>query len=236
LFTANKKRVEAISEYITKSPVLKKVRFVIYIRADSFDEEMAQCLKKMNVHAISFGIESGCQKTLEYLKNKTLTVVQAENALEILKKYKIKKIASFIIGSPNETADEIRQTFNFILKNKFDAVQITIATPFPGTVLWDDGVKSGKIAGNEWKDEYFTLFDVNPDVNIRELLKDKILMTPIDRETFLNLAEEAAAIENRINFRTFFHIRKFLINFIQKYHLSRLLAPYYALKRGTNLN
>jgi anaerobic magnesium-protoporphyrin IX monomethyl ester cyclase len=232
LFTANRKRVESISEYIAKSPVLSKIRFVIYIRADRFDEEMARCLKKMKVHAVSFGIESGCQKTLEYLKNKTLTIEQVENALNLLEKYKIKKIGSFIIGSPYETADEIKQTFDFILKHKFDAVQITIATPFPGTVFWNDGVKSGKITGNEWKDEYHALFDVNPDVNIRELLKDKILMTPIDRETFLNLAEEAAEIENRINFRKIFYFRKFLVNIIKKCHPSRLLIPYFALKKG----
>lgn len=63
---------------------------------------------------------------------------------------------SFMIGAPFETAEDIKKTLDFIKELKLDAVQIGIATPFPGTKLWDDGKKIGKISSDEWSDDYFT--------------------------------------------------------------------------------
>lgn len=71
---------------------------------DNFDDEMASLLKEMGVYRVSFGIESGCQKTLDYLKNKKVTLEQIANAMETAKKHGFQCVGSFIIGSPTKAS------------------------------------------------------------------------------------------------------------------------------------
>ena len=78
------------------------------------------------------------------LKNKTFKIEQAEKAIKVGKSMGFECVASFMIGSPFETKEDIEETFNFISKLKLNSIQIAITTPFPGTKLWEDGKKIGK--------------------------------------------------------------------------------------------
>jgi radical SAM superfamily enzyme YgiQ (UPF0313 family) len=199
-FSIDKKRVAKIVELKKKEPLLDNLKFECLSRVDNFDDAMASLLKELGVYRISFGIESGCQKTLDYLKNKKIKLEQIVKAIEISRKYGFQNVGSVVIGSPYESIEDIRETFDFILKLRLNSVQITIATPFPGTELWEDGKTIGKITGDGWSDDYYVLFGVGPDTNIKELLKGKRLMTQIDTDEFIGVAEKAVKIQNRINF------------------------------------
>jgi len=49
----------------------------------------------------------------------------------------IRTHATFTIGLPGETADSIRRTRDFMLELAPDSTQISIATPFPGTDMFE---------------------------------------------------------------------------------------------------
>jgi len=198
-FTIDRKRVARIAELKEQEPLLQNLRFECLSRVDNFTEELAILLKKMGVYKISFGIESGCQKSLDYLKNKKVTLAQVDTALTLAKKHEFLRVGSFVIGSPFESADDIRETFAFIRKLELDSVQITVATPFPGTELWEDGKIIGKIPDDTWSDDYYTLFGVDMGTDIRALLKGKILMTQLELEDFYALAEEGVRLQNSVN-------------------------------------
>ena len=193
-FTVNKDRIRKITQLAKDRPELKKMRFEILSRADHFDDAMADHLRELGVYRISFGIESGNQKTLDYLKNGSLRVEEAEQAIRIAKSNKFEIAGSFIIGSPYESADEIEDTFRFIRKLNLDAVQITVATPFPGTLMWEDGKASGVIASDEWSDEYYVMYGFSPEQTPDNLLEGKKLLTGIERGEFLGLVEKALDI------------------------------------------
>ncbi len=222
-FSINKKRVAEIADIKQKDPLLRKIRVECLSRVDNFDEEMASLFEKMGVYRVSFGMESGCQKTLDYLKNKKVTLEQVSEAVRTAKRYGLECVGSFIIGAPYETAEDIRATFSFIRGLGLRSVQITVATPFPGTALWADGRALGKIDGDKWSEDYYTMFVIKPDSDMRSLLEGKRLLTQIDRGTFIELAEEAAGIENRINFRWMPFLKEKLREFLLAYGLGFLL-------------
>lgn len=199
-FTIDKRRVQEIAGLKRADPALREIRLECLSRVDNFDAAMAALLKEMGVYRVSFGIESGSQRTLDYLKNKAVSLDQISRAVAEAKRGGLEAVGSFIIGSPYETEAEIRETLAFIKKLGLKSVQISVATPFPGTRLWEDGVAEGKITGGAWSDDYYALFVIWPDTDVRALLRDKKLLTPLPREVFLGLAEEAAALQKRINY------------------------------------
>lgn len=199
-FTISKARVAAIADRIGTIPSLRGLRFECLSRADRFDDSLARDLKRMGVYRIAFGIESGCQKTLDYLKNGTLTLDQARRAVRIARDHRFECVGSFIIGSPAETAEEIEETLTFIRGLGLDGVQITIATPFPGTELWEDGKRAGRITGDDWSDAYYVMHSNSPDFDLVGSLEGKTVLSPIDRSVFLGLVGKATALANSINY------------------------------------
>lgn len=156
-FTISKKRVMEICQLIEERQL--KFKFSLRSRVDTIDEEMIRGLKKAGCTRISFGVESGVQRILERIK-KGITLEQATNAFKLTKKYGITTLADFMIGHPDETIDEIRQTIKFAKKISPDYVQFSITTPYPATELYREGLEKGIIEKDVWKE-----FAENPSSN-----------------------------------------------------------------------
>ena len=225
-FTIDRNRVARIVELKKRYPELKRMRFECLSRIDNFDDTLAGYLKEMGVYKVFFGIESGCQKTLNYLKNQKLSLEQVERAIGIARSHGIQCLGSFIIGSPFETEEEIEETFRFIERIRFDFLQIGVATPFPGTELWNDVHKTGQIVGSEWSDRYYTLFAVDPQFNVAEAFQDKILVTGIERDRFLRLVEKAVRIQCYTNFGFIYWFKYYVGSALIKCGLGFLLKIY----------
>lgn len=58
-----------------------------------------------------------------------------------------------MFGHPTETKKQVNKTINFILKNNFNIIGVSIATPFPGSKLWDYATKE-KIVNKEYIDKF----------------------------------------------------------------------------------
>lgn len=155
-FTVDKKRVIEICKKLIDKNL--KIRWDIRARVDTVDEEMLTYLKKAGCEGIHYGIEAGTEKILKIL-NKGIHLDQALKTFELTKKYKIPTLAYFMIGSPTETLDDIKSSFDFIKQLNPDYLHMTILTPFPGTKIYNDGLASGIIAKDYWKD-----FAINPSM------------------------------------------------------------------------
>jgi len=168
LFPANKKRLGEIVEMIKKEGINKKVDFGMFGRADIFDEETCRLLKEMNTVFIEFGIESGTQKVLDFLKGGRIKIKQIEGSIALCKKYGITTGGTFIIGTPGETEEEMLQTLKFIKKLSLDKFSFFTLSPYPGTPLWDYAVKEGILP----KDVNWDTFEMK---KIEKLREDDIL-------------------------------------------------------------
>jgi radical SAM superfamily enzyme YgiQ (UPF0313 family) len=169
LFIADKKRLKLIVELLEKEGLLNKVDFTCNVRSNLVDDELCQLLKRLNVESVSMGLESGVPATLEYLKGLNINVNDHKNAIKILKKYRIKPNASFIIGSPKETRDDILQTFRFIKENNLNSFDVYVLTPFPGTPVWEYAKEKNLVTENmNWN----TL-----NVNFGENYRDAVIVS-----------------------------------------------------------
>jgi radical SAM superfamily enzyme YgiQ (UPF0313 family) len=105
-------------------------------RVNTVDKEMLELMKKAGCEAVHYGYESGSQEILNNIK-KGITLQQAVDATKITKEVGIKIHGYFMIGNPGETKETIRKTIDFAKELDPDTAQFTIATPFPGTELYD---------------------------------------------------------------------------------------------------
>jgi radical SAM superfamily enzyme YgiQ (UPF0313 family) len=149
-FLVNKKRIKEICQLIKS----KNLNFTWGCNASAHfvDEEILSEIKNAGCREIVFGFESGSQKILDLL-GKGTSVKMNEKALRLCKKYNFDVTASFMVGNPQETAKDIKLTQKFIKDNLdyIDMYGVNITTPYPGTKLWEDCVKSKKIDKNiDW--------------------------------------------------------------------------------------
>lgn len=172
LFIVNKARFKKFVELVEEKEINKRVTFTFSVRANLIDDELCKLLKRINVTGVSFGAESGSDKILKLL-NKGTTVKINQKAIDTLHKYMIAVGCSFIIGSPTETENDVRRTYEFILKNITDGklnpdCHVNILMPMPGTEMWNYAIISGIIDINNFDWRRLSVFASYRDSNIKD--------------------------------------------------------------------
>jgi len=122
---------------------------------DTINEELARELKEAGCHSIYLGVESGSQRSLNFLK-KGINLNQAKKAVTVLKKLKLNTVSTFIIGIPGETVKAIEKTIKFAKKLTPTLAQFTILTPYPGTEIYEFARKNDLLLTKDWS-KYTTL-------------------------------------------------------------------------------
>ncbi len=167
-FTLNMKRAVEISNNIKAEKL--DIKWSGSARVNLFNDEIAKAMKDSGAHTIYFGIESGNQKTLDFI-GKGIKLQQAIDSVRKGNAAGLHTLGSFIIGFPYDTAEEVRNTIKFSKKVKVKIAQFTIATPYPGTRLWELAKSNNLIRTMDWK-KYTTL---NPVMNLKNFSDKKIL-------------------------------------------------------------
>jgi radical SAM superfamily enzyme YgiQ (UPF0313 family) len=173
LFIANKTRLKRISELLPKN----KITIDCACRANLVSKENIKLLKQMGCTTISLGLESGCEKTLKYLKGNSVTIEDNTKAVEIIKKYGININANFIIGAPHETKEDILETLKFIRSSKINNFSIYLLTPLPSTPVWEFAESKNLIPENfRWESLEFKFKNRCSDsIIVSQILTEKEL-------------------------------------------------------------
>ena len=114
--------------------------------------ELMKEMKAANCRLIIVGYESGCNEILKKIK-KGISVEQMKPFTANAKKAGLLVHGDFIIGLPGETKKTIGITKNLIKELKPDLLQVSVATPFPGTEFYEWSNKEGFLLTNKL-DEY----------------------------------------------------------------------------------
>lgn len=134
LFTFNKKRVIEVCEKILASGL--KMTFNCAARSEHLDDEILANLKRAGCWMISLGIESGDMELLNrHRSNSRLETIN--NAIQSIKRHKMRVKGLFMMGLPFETEASIDKTLDFVLKSDIDDFNLTKFTPFPGSPLYE---------------------------------------------------------------------------------------------------
>ncbi|MDD3345518.1 MAG: radical SAM protein [Candidatus Omnitrophica bacterium] len=86
---------------------------------------------------VCIGFESINPMTLKaYKKNQTIDDIV--RAIRSIRKNKIEIYGMFVLGGEDDSKETIWETLKFAIKQKIDAIQMMVLTPFPGTKVYDD--------------------------------------------------------------------------------------------------
>jgi anaerobic magnesium-protoporphyrin IX monomethyl ester cyclase len=131
-------------------------------RVDRISPEILSKMRDANCQLIHFGVESGNQKMLNAMKKGT-TVEQNARGIQMAKDANISVAISVVVGYTGETADMLKQTFDFIKKTRPDYIYVCQAIPYPGTELYDHLKELGWKVSTDWNsfDEQSSVFE-NP--------------------------------------------------------------------------
>jgi len=178
LFIGNLPRLRKIVELLEGKDFLQKVSFTCSARANLVSDEVAALLKRMRVRSVGMGLESGSDETLRYLKGNNISVADNARAVAILKEHKITANASFVIGSPRETKEEVLKTYAFIKNNPLSLFDTYVLTPYPGTMIWEYAKTKALVSEDmDWSrlNVNFNIYDKNA-VILSEVLSPRELV------------------------------------------------------------
>lgn len=111
-------------------------------RVGSVTAEMLRHMKEAGCWSISYGIESGNQETLDFIK-KGCTLEQVRDAVRWTHEAGIETRCSFMLALPGETPEMGQKTIDFAIELDLDYAQFFATNPLPGTPLYEDSHSLG---------------------------------------------------------------------------------------------
>ena len=143
-FLTNKDKAIEICKCITESKL--GLAWSLAARVDHINDEVLEVLKKAGCIEIKFGIETGSDNLLNFMK-KGVSVAMAEEAIRNTKKHGIGVKLFIITGLPGETDKIHNETKKFLNKLKteklVDRVSLLRYTPLAGSYIYDHPNKYG---------------------------------------------------------------------------------------------
>ncbi len=165
-----------------------KIPWGCEIRVDTIADEDAYLLREAGCQLIATGIESASidvlRKNFKYQEPKRVM-----EGIINLKKYKIPIQAYFVLGLPGETEETFQETVEYINTlplDESDTLNYFIATPYPGSRLWDEK-------------EHFQIKIIESDFAKYDCEHLIFETKELNKKVLENLIQTAKKIENRFN-------------------------------------
>jgi radical SAM superfamily enzyme YgiQ (UPF0313 family) len=117
-------------------------------------KELLAKMKKAGCTDVWFGVESGSQSVLKTM-DKGILIEQTEKAFKWAKEVGLMTVANVILGFPTETKETAWETINFVEKLNPNDVGYYIATPYPGTPMYEQVRDDGSLKITDF-DKYDT--------------------------------------------------------------------------------
>lgn len=145
-FVISRKHVLAFCDEVSARGI--DISWSCQARVNTVDPELLAAMKRAGCWQIDYGIESGSQRILDTLR-KGITREQALRALRWTKDAGIQTKGYFMLGSPGETPETIRETIAFARTAALDSFQVSFFTPFPGSPVYDE-IASHGVLEEQW--------------------------------------------------------------------------------------
>lgn len=181
----------------------------------AMDQPMLLSMKQSGCYRLCLALESGDQDVLHKIINKPLDLAKAKQLISFAYKNGFETDAFFVIGFPGETKAQIKRTFRFGRSLQVSNVNYYIATPYPGTRLYEQciqgdylvkdfdpdslGVKKGVIITSE-----FTPLELEKMVSQEKLLFYVILLFKNPRAFYVKVIKR------------FIHDPAYFMNFVKR--------------------
>jgi radical SAM superfamily enzyme YgiQ (UPF0313 family) len=114
------------------------------------DEETVRLMAESGCRAFRFGVESGNDHVIRSIGKHLITLDEIRNFVRLCKQYGIVTHATYTIGLPGETREDVLRTIRFAIDLKTDMLQFSTAIPYPGTRLYVEAKDKGWLQTEDW--------------------------------------------------------------------------------------
>jgi radical SAM superfamily enzyme YgiQ (UPF0313 family) len=147
-FNITNQRVHELCDEILRREL--DFSWTVRFRVKGVDRPLLEKMKAAGCSRIQLGVEQGTEEGLLRLK-KDVTSREIEHAFMLCREVGIHTVAYFMIGTPTERSrNDVIDTIEYSIKLDPDFVMYNILTPFPGTTLYDEGVRDGVLELDPW--------------------------------------------------------------------------------------
>jgi len=142
-FTLSSKWVKEYCEELKKRNL--NIKWGCQSRVDQTDRELMQKMKDSGLVQLDFGVESGSEKILKVLGKGGAgdRTSQIKQSFKLCKELDIRTLATFIIGNPTETREDIDESFKVAKEIDADYTAFYFLTPYPGTDIYTMAIENG---------------------------------------------------------------------------------------------
>jgi anaerobic magnesium-protoporphyrin IX monomethyl ester cyclase len=154
-FTLDKKHVIGICDEIIRRKL--DILWDCKSRVDTVNEEMLSKMKAAGCDRIHYGVEAYDQRILNILR-KGITPDQVRKTFQLTHDMGITILAYFMIGTPGESLETMKNTVEFSKELDPEYAQYAITTAFPGTDLYKFAMEKGFVKSDVWRE--YTLGEI----------------------------------------------------------------------------
>ena len=133
-----------------------KLKWTSNIRIKDITDEKIKLMKKLGAYRVFVGIETINEDSSQVI-GKKLKKDEILEKINILKKYDMQFHASFILGNPGDTEEDLERTIGFVKEIKPTLVTFNLIKVYPGLELYDYPEKYGIVMEDKYwfeKDEW----------------------------------------------------------------------------------
>jgi len=135
LFTIDVRRLDKILDHLLERDM--DIRWRCLARVDRVTPELLQKMYKAGCRQVHYGIESGNEEVLKRTA-KHIKLSQVRDAVKWTEDAGIHSKGYFILGLPGDTVETMEETIEFAAGLDLSEAMFSIATPMPGTQLWNE--------------------------------------------------------------------------------------------------
>lgn len=192
------------------------------IGAWSMDEEMIDLMKQSGCVKLNFPVESGSQRVLTNIIRKPLNLEKVKRLTEYCQKIGLDYSMFLVIGLPGEKKSEMWESYKFAGACKCYNPHISVATPYPGTKLYEECIAKGYFSRPFSLDDLFirSFLIKTPEWNEDDLRKmliygdiylklKSVLDNPINAMKYLKKIIQKPTIFIYFFKRVFFKMRRY---------------------------
>lgn len=149
--TVNRERIKKLCELILENNL--EIKWMCNARVNTVDFEILKLMKKAGCVRIDLGVESGDPEVLKTIK-KGITIEQIKTAHKMVQEVGIRSNSFVMVGNLDEDLDSVKKTVALV-KDFAEDINVAIATPFPGTELYQIAKQNRWLRTTNWE-EYVT--------------------------------------------------------------------------------
>ncbi len=204
-FNIDMERVNEFCDLIIKKGI--NILWSTPIRVELITPALAHKMKQAGCYSIGIGIESANNTILANM-DKQSTIEKINKGIRIFKEAGIEVLGQFVIGSPGDTLDTIKESLEYAKNSELDFVMFYSILPFKGTSQWEY-VKNN---GNLYTNVIHNYHTISP-----RIVFDTPEFSYEERLEAINLAKKAGYYSDANNRNILFDYGREFVKMLQNY-------------------